>query len=211
MKYFEYFAFTSLSLLIASASAHELGTIGTVYPIGEESALDMIMKKLHQKERSGELKKLQQAAIDRSMANIKMMKAVDGITTATVRVQRLIDPTVTYTQAVKTDEGRIVIPSGAKINPLEVMTLSKSLVFFDGRDPDQCKAVSRLVLKLKNKIKPVLVAGSWFDLTKSWKTQVYFDQKGILAKRFGIQAVPTVISQQGSSLLLEEIPAKELQ
>ncbi len=49
-----------------------------------------------------------------------------------------------------------------------------------------------------------------FDLTKAWKTQVYFDQRGTLSKRFGITAVPTVISQQGAYLQVDEVPAKDL-
>jgi conjugal transfer pilus assembly protein TraW len=57
----------------------------------------MIMKKLREKERSGELKRLQEEAIRRSMGSIKNMKPVDGITTVRARAQRFIDPTVTYT------------------------------------------------------------------------------------------------------------------
>ncbi|WP_330996376.1 hypothetical protein [Burkholderia cepacia] len=60
-------------------------------------------------------------------------------------------------------------------------------------------------------MKPILVAGSWLDLTKSWKTQVYYDQHGSLSKRFGIRAVPALIRQQDKVLVLDEIPAKELQ
>ena len=85
-------------------------------------------------------------------------------------------------------------------------------LFFDGRDPEQREAVGRLVAKGGQlKVKPILVAGSWLDLTKAWKTQVFYDQKGTLSKRFGITAVPAVIRQQGKMLVLDEIPAKELQ
>jgi conjugal transfer pilus assembly protein TraW len=47
-------------------------------------------------------------------------------------------------------------------------------------------------------------------MTRAWKTQVFFDQQGTLARRFGLRAVPTVVRQRGAMLLLEEIPAKEL-
>lgn len=211
MRFSKLIAVLMAGAMLPVAHAESIGTIGQTYPIGEESALTMIMNKLRQKERSGELKKLQQEAIKRSINSVKNMPPVDGIQTVTEKAQRLIDPTVYYPNAVKTDEGRIVVPAGAKVNPLLVTSLSKRLVFFDGRDPAQAEAVRRMVKKEGVKVKPILIAGSWLDLTKAWKTQVYFDQKGVLSQRFGIHAVPTVISQQGAALLLQEVPAKELQ
>jgi conjugal transfer pilus assembly protein TraW len=200
-----------LAALAVSAQAIELGSIGPTYPIGEESALDMMMKKLRQKERSGELKRLQEEGIGRSLGSIRNMPPVGGIATVRSRAQRVIDPTVSYTRSVTTDDGRVVIPAGTRINPLDTISLSKALVFFDGRDPEQREAVARLLAsKGQLRLKPILVAGSWLDLTKVWKTQVFYDQQGVLSRRFGITAVPAVIRQQGRMLVLDEIPAKEL-
>lgn len=200
-----------IGTVFSSAHANYLGSIGKTYPVGEESALTMIMHKLHEKERSGELKKLQNVAVNRTVKSIKNRPTVEGITVVTVRNQRLIDPTVYYARAVTTDDGKIVVPAGAKINPLVMTSLTKRLVFFDGRDAEQVTAVHRMVQRDGTKVKPILVAGSWLELTKNWKQQVYFDQQGVLSKRFGIHAVPSVISQQGNALLHQEIPAKELQ
>ncbi|WP_022978944.1 type-F conjugative transfer system protein TraW [Ideonella sp. B508-1] len=210
-KVFLAVAAAALAAACISAQAEELGQIGPVYPIGEESALDTILARLKEKERTGELKRIQQEAIKRSVASAKNPKPVEGLTTVHERSQRLIDPTVTYSRAVTTDDGQIVVPAGAKINPLLVTSLSKRLVFFDGRDKAQAEAVRKMVAKGGTKVKPILVAGSWFDTSKAWKTQVYYDQQGKLSQRFGIRAVPSVISQQGAMLLVEEVPAKELQ
>lgn len=204
-------AAAALTAACIGAQAEELGQIGPVYPIGEESALDTIMARLKEKERTGELKRIQQEAVKRSVASAKNPKPVEGLTTAQARSKRLIDPTVTYSRAITTDEGQIVVPAGAKINPLLVTSLSKRLVFFDGRDKAQAEAVRKMVAKGGPKVKPILVAGSWFDTSKAWKTQVYYDQQGKLSQRFGLRAVPSVISQQGAMLLVEEVPAKELQ
>ncbi|MCG1040529.1 MULTISPECIES: type-F conjugative transfer system protein TraW [Burkholderiaceae] len=211
MRFSKLIAAWLAAAMLPAANAVHLGSIGQTYPIGEESALDMMMKKLRQKERTGELKKLQEQAIQRSIDSVKHMKPVDGITTVTERAQRLIDPTVIYAKAVTTDDGRIVIPAGTRINPLDVINLTKTLVFFDGRDTAQCEAVRKLVAQGSARLKPILVAGSWLDLTRAWKTQVFYDQHGSLTQRFGIKAVPSVIRQQGKMLLVEEIPAKELQ
>lgn len=204
-------AAAALAAACIGAQAEELGQIGPVYPIGEESALDTILARLKEKERTGELKRIQQEAIRRSVASAKNPKPVEGLTTVQERSKRLIDPTVTYSRAITTDDGQIVVPAGSKINPLLVTSLSKRLVFFDGRDKAQAEAVRKMVAKGGAKVKPILVAGSWFDTSKAWKTQVYYDQQGKLSQRFGIRAVPSVISQQGAMLLVEEVPAKELQ
>lgn len=204
----------SLMLLLAGApAAHavHLEAIGPVYPIVEEDALQMILRKLQDKARRGELEQLKQAGIQRSLNSVKYMKPVPGIQTVSVRSQRLIDPSVTYQQAVTTDEGQIVVPAGTTINPLDVMSLSKALVFFDGRDPDQAEAVRRLLSKpAARPVVPILVAGSWLDLSRAWKTQVFYDQQGVMSQRFGISAVPAVIQQKGRRLQIDEIPAKEL-
>ncbi len=210
MRFYKCLLLLLAVLVIPTSYAAHLGAIGPIYPIGEESALTLIMKKLREKERNGELKKLQEQAIRRSMGSMTNMQPVAGIVTATARSQRIIDPTVTYTQALTTDNGQIVIPAGTTINPLDVMHLSKSLVFFDGRDPEQREAVHKLIVRYQTKVKAILVAGSWLDMTKAWKTQVYYDQHGTLTKRFGIRAVPSVIRQQGNQLVLDEMPAKEL-
>jgi len=196
--------------LAAPCAAEELGAIGPVYPIAEENAVEMILARLREKERTGDLKRMQQEAVKRSVNSAKNPKPVQGLGLATTRAQRLLDPTVTYDHEIRTDEGRIVVPAGSRINPLLVTSLTKRLVFFDGRDSAQAEAVRKMVAKDGPKVKPILVAGSWFDTSKAWRTQVYFDQQGKLSQRFGVRAVPTVISQQGAFLLVEEVPAKEL-
>ncbi len=209
MRYSKVIASVFFALSFSSAIGESYGVVGKTYPIAEENALTMIMNKLKGKEKSGELARLQKEAVRRSLNSVKNMPAVDGLTIVKERSKRLIDPTVYYPNEVRTDEGQVVVPAGARINPLEIMRMTKTLVFFDGRDVEQNEAVRRMVQKDKN-VKPILIAGSWLDLTKSWKTQVFFDQKGTLSKRFGLRAVPAVIKQEGKMLLLEEVPAKDL-
>lgn len=195
---------------LAPARGEHLGTIGPVYAVAEESALDTILRTLREKDRRGELRRIEREAVTRSVNSIRSPAPVDGISTVRVRAQRLLDPTVSYASAITTEEGQVVVPAGARINPLLVTALSKRLVFFDGRDHEQTEAVRRLVNQQGNGIKPILVGGSWYALSKAWKTQVYYDQQGTLSRRFGVTAVPCVVSQRNEVLLLEEIPAKEL-
>jgi len=198
-----------LAVLSGTVQAETLGAIGPLYRVAEQSALEMITQTLAAKQKTGELAQLQKDAIKRSMNSVRHPAPVQGLGVVTQRSRRLLDPTVAYTQAVTTDEGRIVVPAGARINPLDLMAFTKTLVFFDGRDKTQVSAVHAMVQR-DARVKPILVAGSWLDIGKAWKRQVFFDQKGTLSQRFGIEAVPSVIRQQGKNLLLEEIPARDL-
>jgi len=204
--------FLCLLVLLAPrpGAAVDLGVIGPAYPIAEESALDAILHRLNALERSGELRQMRQEAISRSLNSIKAPPPVDGIRTAVVRTQRRFDPTVHYAHAITTELGQVVVPAGASINPLQVMPLTRRLVFFDGRDAQQAEAVRRMVNRAGSRVKPILVAGSWYDTSKAWKVLVYYDQQGKLCRRFGIAAVPSVVSQAGDQLLIDEVPAKEL-
>ncbi|WP_232487615.1 type-F conjugative transfer system protein TraW [Burkholderia ubonensis] len=204
-----------MALLLAAgtadiACAGMLGTVGPTYPIAEQSAVDQILAQLRKKDQTGELARLKQEAVRRSLSSARHPAPVDGIRTATTRSEQLIDPTVTYPEPVRTDDGRIVIPAGTRVNPLDIMPFTETLVFFDGRDPEQAAAVARLLARPNARVKPVLIAGSWLDLTKQFKTQVYFDQNGTLSHRFGISEVPALIRQQGKALSLSVVPAREL-
>lgn len=51
----------------------------------------------------------------------------------------------------------------------------------------------------------ILVAGSFLKLNREWGRPVYFDQMGILTKKFGIERVPAVLTQKGRELQIEEL------
>lgn len=204
------FGLVALVVAVAGAHAEELGVVGPTYPIAEHDAIAMLKHRLLEMQANGGLAAIEARARQRALRDIKDLPAVPGLSTVTEYASRLIDPTVTYAKPITNDEGAVIVPAGTRINPLDVVTLHERLVFFDGRDPAQVKAVQALADRDGTAVKPILTGGSWFDLTKSWKRQVFFDQQGRLTQRFGITRVPAVISQQGNQLLLEEEPAAQL-
>ncbi|KML57044.1 conjugal transfer protein TraW [Burkholderia cepacia] len=200
----------ALTTVVLCARADDLGVVGPTYPIAEHDAIAMLKHRLLELRANGGLAAIERRARQRALHDITSLPAVSGLTAVTEYSSRLIDPTVTYAKPVTNDEGAVIVPAGTRINPLDIVTLHERLVFFDGRDAAQVKAVQAMASRSGDAVKPILTAGSWFDLTKSWKRQVYFDQQGRLTQRFGITRVPAVISQQGNQLLLEEEPAAQL-
>lgn len=200
----------ALMTVTAYSLAAPVGSIGPTYPIVEEDAMVAMQKKLKHMEATGELAKLQQESQSRIVRNIEQPAPVAGITETRVRAVRYFDPTMTFPQAVTDASGRVIVAAGTKLNPLEHVSLSKRLIFFDARDKVQADRVRALVAKEGERIKPILIAGSFMQTMRAWGVQVYYDQHGQLSKRFGISHAPTVISQDGKRLKIEEVPSEEL-
>ena len=201
---------TALLVCAPLGYADHLPAIGPTYPIAEQNALDLIKQRLLAKQQTGELKRLQEQALQRSMNSLRHPSPVNDLGLVVQRSRHWFDPSVVVPQDVLGPDRQVLAKAGTRINPLDMISLSKRLVFFDGRDPIQRAGVRRLLNNSRDPIKPVLVGGSWLELTRQWKTQVYYDQHGLLTQRLGIRAVPTIVSQHGKLLALDEIPGSEL-
>ena len=187
------------------ARASDLGTIGPVYPIQEPHLLDFIRQRLQEKERSGELKKLEEQARARGIDAVTHPQPVAGIKLAETARTFYFDPTFTLDRNVLDDKGKLLFPAGTRKNPLEIVALSKHLLFFDARDKRQVTRARELIAFYRGRVKPILVGGSYLDLMKSWRAPVYYDQQGVLTHRLGITQVPAIVSQEGLRLRIDEL------
>ncbi len=190
------------------AQATNLGTIGPTYPVAEKNLLDVIMARLRAKEASGELKRHEQEARDRAAYAVNNPRPVDGLRRARAARTFYFDPTFTLQSNVVDSTGAVLFPAGTRKNPLEVVSLSKHLLFFDARDPGQVARARELIEHYEGKVKPILVGGSYLDLMKRWNKPVFYDQDGTLVRKFGIAAVPAIVSQEGQRLRIDEVPVR---
>ena len=104
-----------------------------------------------------------------------------------------------------TPDGKVIVEKGQKVNPLNEMSMTKWLIFFDARDEKQIRKAEALIKQAQGNAKPILTGGSYLDLQKRWKKQVYFDQQGTLVKKFGIKQIPAVVYQEGKLLRIDEL------
>jgi conjugal transfer pilus assembly protein TraW len=200
------------SLLVAAllivggkAGAVDLGTIGPTYEIAEPHLLAFIEQRLREKERSGELQRLAEAAQARGIDAVRQPPSVEGLRTTERPRTFYVDPSFTLDRNITDPQGRLMFAAGTRKNPLEVVSLSRHLLFFDARDPRQVKHARELNGRYAGRIKPILTGGSYLDLMKAWRTPVYYDQAGTLTRRFGIRQVPALVSQDGLRLRIDEL------
>ena len=183
--------------------ADDLGVIGPTYPIGEPHLLQWISQRLREKERSGELARLQEQARTRAVESVRNPPPLVGISAATSTSTHYIDPTFTLPEPVRDDKGRTLFPAGTRKNPLEVVALSRHLLFFDARDSRQVDGARKLIDRYRGKVKPILVGGSYLQLMQRWRVPVYYDQRGTLVRQLGITQVPALVSQEGMRLRVD--------
>lgn len=200
--------FAAATCWALGAQAANLGTIGPTYPVAEKNLLDVIMARLRAKEASGELKRHEQEARDRAAYAVNNPRPVDGLRRAQAARTFYFDPSFTLQSNVVDSTGAVLFPAGTRKNPLEVVSLSKHLLFFDARDPGQVARARELIEHYQGKVKPILVGGSFLDLMKRWNKPVFYDQDGTLVRKFGIAAVPAIVSQEGQRLRIDEVPVR---
>jgi len=187
------------------ALARDLGAWGPLYGISEPDLLQEMLAVMRSKQANGELQRLQEEARRGAIARVETPPVVPGLRRTVKARTYLFDPSVRFDEPVVDDQGRIVIPAGTVGNPLQTVRLTRELLLFDGRDPDQVKLAKARLDELGPRLKPILVAGQPLALTRQWRVQVFFDQDGLLVQRFGIRQVPARITQDGLQLKIEEL------
>ena len=195
----------ALALPTCGLRAADLGTLGPTYGIAEPHLLELIAQRLRDKQRSGELQRLMQEAQARGVESVKSPAPVAGLRTTRTARSYYVDPSFTLERNIVDAEGRLLFPAGTRKNPLEVVSMSKRLLFFDARDRRQVAQARELIARYDGKVKPILTAGSYLELMKTWQMPVYFDQQGTLVRRFGIGQVPALVSQEGLRLRIDEV------
>lgn len=198
---------TALALIVANqASARDYGQQGTVWPVIEPDLLQQIHARLQHLEATGETARLNEELKRRTIARVNRPEPVAGITSASqTRVWRF-DPTITVERNIADDKGRVIIPAGTRVNPLDTVPLRSPLVFLDGDDPAQLAWAAQRYGATRAKL--ILVRGAPLELMKARQRRFYFDQGGNLVKHFGIRAVPATVEQQGRVLVITEAPIK---
>lgn len=195
----------SVALFVCSSVllARDLGVVGPVYPIAEQDMLQTIEQRLTALEESGELTRIEEDAKARYQAYVERPEGV-RLPRAKQNRTYYVDPSLAVPYDIKDHQGRIIHPAGTTVNPLDYMTLSKKLLFFDGDDPVQVEWARAMVESDPVHIKPILTNGPVLSLMKEWQLRLYFDQKEILIQRFRIQKLPATVDQDGQQLKVVE-------
>lgn len=185
-------------------SAKDFGVIGKTWEIKERDAVEEIQDNLKAMEKAGQLDEHNQIIKEKVEEKVRNPKPLNIKRTEVVRVFSY-DPSIILNEDLKDAKGVVFYKKGTKVNPLDTVSMKYELIFFDAKDDEQLDyAVSRYN-KLEIKPKLILTGGSPIEIEEKYKIDVYFDQNGVLVKKFGIHQVPAVVAQDGKMLNIKEV------
>ena len=190
-------------------AAKDLGVRGATWPVAEPDLLEQIEARLRSMERSGELARLEREARADARARLEDPDPVPGIVPATEERSRLIDPSITVARDIRTPDGTLVAAAGTRVNPLERMTLTRDLLFLDGRRTAEIAWALARDDEGGRPARIVLLAGRPLELMRRHRRPFFFDQGGVLAARLRIAATPSLVGQAGALLQITEIPVAD--
>lgn len=200
-------------ILSPSSQASIDPPIGNVYKIEERSLLDVIFEKLGGLEKSGEIKRVQSEMKKKAINSLEHPKGID-LPRANKVSTHYFDPSYTVKKDIYLQDGTILHKKGKVVNPLDIISLSKDIIFIDGSDEEQLDWAKDKFAKSGWMDKIILVKGSYREIMKKWKKRVYFDQLGVanlpnkkitLVQQFGIKELPSIVSQEGKLLKIETV------
>ena len=183
-------------------SAKDLGVWGEVWPIEEPDLLVQVEDALTRLEASGELADMNEAARVRARERLESPPPVPGIAPATEPRSWLHDPAIVVAEDVVGPGGVLVARAGTRIEPLSHRPMTQTLLFIDGTRPVEVQWALAQVAPTRI----VLLAGRPLDLARQHGRAFYFDQGGRLTKKFGLEATPARMRQEGLKLRIAEIP-----
>jgi len=181
--------------------AKDLGVRGATWPIAEPDLLDAIAEHLEALRDADAFAQWEAEAKARARAHLEAPPRVPGIVPATEDRARRLDPGITVARDLLAPDGTVLARAGMRVNPLDHVRLSRPLLLIDGtRQVEVAWA-----LRHPGPATLVLIAGRPLALARMHRRPVFFDQGGVIARRFRIRATPSVVAQAGAWLRVTEV------
>ena len=189
--------------MLTAASARDHGVLGQTWPVEEPDLLASIEGRLNTLQANGGIVRMQREMVAKVEQRVRRPERVGGLGPAEKARRWSFDPSIVVENDIRDQKGNLVAAAGTPVNPLAFVQLKQDIVFVDGDDEAQVAwAVDGWSA---SKAKIVFVSGSPFDRMKDHKRRFFFDQRGELVRKFGIQHVPAVVRGRGEVLDIEEV------
>ncbi|TKA98393.1 hypothetical protein FAZ78_00815 [Cereibacter changlensis] len=193
--------------LAGAASAKNFGSYGTLFPVAEPDFLEEILSRFRAMEKDGGLAQMERDMQQRTRDYLARPTAGAILPPATDYRAFEFDPSITLDRDLSDHEGRVFATAGTRINPLDYSGFAKRIVVIDGDAPGQVAFALSEGDELDTLI--VIAKGAPLDLSRTHGRRFWFDQQGVIVRRFGVERLPTLITRADPVLLIEEIPVKE--
>ncbi|WP_416414380.1 type-F conjugative transfer system protein TraW [Pantoea sp. App145] len=184
-----------LAAFSSSVAAVDLGAWGETWDIREHNLITVMRNNLQLHFAGQSQAEMEQEIQRRTEAQALRPVPVEGLITASETRTRLYDPAFTVTQDLSDLSGTLFARRGERVNPFDIIPVfDETLYFIDGDDARQIAWIQRQKPQsTTNRI--ILVNGNVRDSAGILGERVYFDQNGILVRKFGIKQIPAEVKQ----------------
>lgn len=189
-----------LAILSSPLFAVELGVVGKTYPIIEKNAVTQMKDAAAQVDWS---KVLNKKKLEKAIHDFKPKESVYLPKASRART-RLVDISYTNPDDIRDVHGKLLYPKGYTFNPLDYVTFPNTIIVLNGADKDQVKWFKSLPNNTDIKVMLIVTDGSYFDLGEELGRPVFFISS-LIAKRFQLEYVPSIIQQKGNMMEVKEI------
>ena len=204
-----YFLVPSQADVATTATLVDYGVFGEVFEIAEKDLIAVIMQKLEAMQANGQLEAHQQQIQAKVKNNIERPQPVKDIVHTQTPRSYTFDPSIVVSKDLKDQNGNVFYKKGTAVNPLTIRPMTKPLLLIDGDASDHLTWAFKM-LKTYPLAKLVFVKGAPLKIMKEIGLTIYFDQQGVICKRFGIKQVPALITQKDDQLLIQEMKAEDI-
>ncbi|MCW2406886.1 conjugal transfer pilus assembly protein TraW [Sphingobium sp. B1D7B] len=195
-------------VLAAPVAAKDYGQHGALFVVTEPDLLMSIQSRLKRLEADGSLERMNREMAERTERKVRRPDPVVGITKAQSLRSWTYDPAIVIEKDIKDTAGNVIVRAGQRANPLNFIQVRQALVFIDGDNREQLRWA--LASYTAENAKIIMVKGAPLDAMTAHQRQFFFDQGGYLVDRFGIRAVPAIVTQAGKVMKVREGTVKDL-
>ena len=184
----------------AQSSGKDLGVHGKLYEIKEEDMLSYVKRKAGEIDlqalRGSMEKKIEESYAKHSLVSL-------DVPSATEERVRYMDPSVMVRNPLYDHTGKMIFPAGT-VNPLDHVSLSRSILILR---EDQIK---RALEKTRGRGEKTILILTDGDILKasSLAGQPVHKANLFILRRLKIEKVPSLVTQEGKKLRVEEIILK---
>ena len=189
-----------LTLWLAWLSPARAGEIVRLEPVGPTSAVieTDLVDELRQRAVSIDVEQLRNAQAHYQPANLHDLPRATKDTTTRV------DLTHTLEQDLIDAQGTILYPRGFTFNPLRYISLTGALVVIDGSDPEQVAWFKGSSYGSNRRALLLLSGGLAAPLRDELRRPVAYLTEDI-AHRLQLRAVPSIVVERDSQLMIREV------
>lgn len=182
------------------ASSKDLGAHGKLYEIKEEDMLSYVRRKAGEIDMRA-LRESMERKLEESYAKHSLVSL--DVSSATEERVRYVDPSVNVRNPLYDHTGKMIFPAGV-VNPLDHVPLSKSILVLR---EDQVKRALEEISGRGKKAILILTDGD-IRRTSSLAGRMVYKATPFMLKRLKIEKVPSLVTQKGRKLRVEEIILK---